>query len=66
MSADLQNGRTALAEDLDLTEDDAARVKGGMFPIEPGRGVSVRFPRIIVARKKKVAKRHYPAGGRPV
>jgi len=65
MSADGQNGRAAIAEDLELTEDDAARVKAGTFPIEPGDDLSTRLPWIITRRKKK-ARRHYPSGCRPV
>ena len=66
MSAETQKSGGALGEDLELTDDAAARVKGGKYPIEPGDDMITRLPRFIVRKKKKAAKRHYPGGGRPV
>jgi hypothetical protein len=67
MSADMQNGRAALCEDLELTPDAAALVKGGMFFVGPGEEDPWSQGRLEKKkRKKKVAKRHYSGGGRPV
>jgi len=57
------------AGDLDLTADEAAQVRGGMLPIEPGGDVlNLGVPRVVRKRKKKkaVAPRWFPGeGGRP-
>jgi hypothetical protein len=66
MSADVQNGRAALCEDLELTPDAAALVRGGMFFVGPGEEDPWSFARLAKKKKRKVAKSHYPSGGRPV
>ena len=68
MSADSHRARAAFAEDLELTEEEAAGVRGGMYPVEPGEDMSTRLPRVIIKRCKcRRPRRHYPPpGGHPV
>ena len=65
MSAESRN-----QDDLELTEDSAAQVKGGLLPVEPGEDMSTRLPRTISTRKKKKKKKSAASsrvgGGRPV
>ena len=57
----------SLADDLELTASEAAQVKGGLLPIEPGEDWT-GLVRGIAKRKKKKSqgKRFFPGGGRPV
>jgi hypothetical protein len=68
MSADKQDRRRSrggIEDDLELTEQTARDVKGGMFPIDPvGRSpIPAGSWRL---RRPSNQKRHYPSGVRPV
>lgn len=71
MSAEQDRNEQAAAEDLELTQDEAAGVKGGVMPIEGGdtgsSGFSASSIRWKIRRRTKKQKQSgSTAGGRPV
>jgi hypothetical protein len=72
VSAHHDNHRDAPApDDLAPTEEQAREVKGGTWPIEPGGSGSSGFSLSRVGwrmrrGKRRQARQHSPAGGRPV